>query len=44
VSDNKGHLFLELVDDENNFLEPSYAKDGMWLRYSAIQTCYVQEH
>lgn len=44
VFDDKGHLFLELVDDENNFLKPSYAKDGMWLRYSAIQTCYVQEH
>ena len=27
ASDDKGCLFLELVDDENNPLEASYAKD-----------------
>ena len=33
ASDDKGRLFLELVDDKNNPLEPSYAKGGTWLRH-----------
>ena len=33
VSDDKGCNFLELLDNENNLLEPIYSKDGTWLKY-----------
>ena len=33
ASDLKGHQFLELYDEDNNFLEPSYSKDSTWLKY-----------
>ena len=33
ASDDKGCLFLELVDNENNPLEASYTKDRTWLKY-----------
>ena len=29
VLNNKGQNFLELVDDENNLLEPTYSKRGI---------------
>ena len=29
----KGYQFLDLCDDDNNPLEPSYAKGGTWLKY-----------
>jgi len=33
ASDDKGRNFLELLDDENNLLEPTYSKGGTWLKY-----------
>ena len=33
VSDDKGCNFLELLDDENNLLEPIYSKGETWLKY-----------
>ena len=33
ASDNKGHKFLELLDDEDKLLEPTYFKGRMWLKY-----------
>jgi len=33
VSDDKGHNFLELLDDENNLLKLTYSKGGTWLKY-----------
>ena len=31
--DEKGHQFLELLNDNNNMLEPIYSKDSSWLKY-----------
>jgi len=31
--DNKGYNFLELLDDEDKLLEPTYSKGRMWLKY-----------
>ena len=31
--DDKGYLFLELVDDKNNPLEASYVKGRIWLKH-----------
>ena len=31
--DFKGQQFLELCDDNNNPIEPSYAKGGSWLKH-----------
>ena len=33
VSDLKERNFLELVDNNNNTLEPTYCKDGTWLQF-----------
>jgi len=33
VYDLKGQQFLELVDDDNNPIEPSYVKGGSWLKF-----------
>ena len=33
ASDEKGHYFLDLVDDDDNPLEPTYSKDSTWLKY-----------
>jgi len=33
VSDMKGRNFLELVDSDNNILEPTYSKGGTWLQF-----------
>jgi len=33
ASDLKGHQFLELYDEDNNSLEPSYSKGSTWLKY-----------
>jgi len=33
VSDLKGKQFLNLLDDDNNIIEPSYVKEGSWLKY-----------
>ena len=33
ASDDKGHHFLELLDDNLNPIEPSIAKGGLWLKY-----------
>ena len=33
ASDDKGHHFLELLDDNSNHIEPSIAKDRPWLKY-----------
>jgi len=30
--DLKGKQFLDLLDDNNNIIEPSYAKGGSWLK------------
>ena len=32
VSDLKGKHFLNLVDGDNNLLEPSYIRGGLWLQ------------
>jgi len=33
ASDLKGRNFLDLVDGDNNILEPTYSKDGTWLQH-----------
>ena len=33
ASEDKGHNFLDLLDDNNNSLEPTYSKDRTWLKY-----------
>ena len=33
ASNLKGQHFLELCDEDNNLLEPMYAKRGSWLKY-----------
>ena len=33
ASDWKGKHFLELLNDNNNIIKPSYIKDGSWLKY-----------
>jgi len=33
LSDEKGQHFLELLNDNNKPIEPSYAKGGPWLKY-----------
>ena len=33
TSDMKGKHFLNLVDNDNNTIEPSYIKGGSWLKY-----------
>ena len=33
VSDMKGRHFLELIDSNNNILEPSYSKGSTWLKH-----------
>jgi len=32
ASDLKGKLFLDLLDDNNNIIKPSYTKGGSWLK------------
>ena len=32
ASDLKGKQFLNLLDDNNNIIKPSYAKGGSWLK------------
>jgi len=32
-SDEKGHQFLELLNDDNKPLELTYSKGGSWLKY-----------
>ena len=47
ASDLKGWQFLKLYDDDNNPIEPLYAKEGLWLEYFGnilvIQTHFVQK-
>jgi len=33
ASDLKGKSFLDLVDGDDNILEPSYCKGGTWLQF-----------
>jgi len=33
ASDIKGKHFLNLVDNDNNIIEPSYIKDSSWLKF-----------
>ena len=33
VSGMKGKHFLDLVNNDNNTIEPSYIKEGLWLKY-----------
>ena len=33
ASDLKGRNFLDLVNSNNNILEPTYCKDGTWLQF-----------
>jgi len=33
ASDLKGKQFLDLLDSDGNDLEPSYIKDGSWLKF-----------
>jgi len=32
ASNLKGNQFLDLVDDDNNIIEPTYVKGGSWLK------------
>ena len=32
VSDSKGNQFLDLLDDDDNIIKPSYIKGGSWLK------------
>jgi len=32
ASDLKGNHFLDLLDNDNKFIEPTYAKGGLWLK------------
>jgi len=32
ASNLKGNQFLDLLDDDNNIIEPSYVKRGSWLK------------
>jgi len=32
ASDLKGNQFLDLLDNDNNIIEPSYVKGGLWLK------------
>jgi len=32
ASNFKGNQFLDLLDDDNNIIEPSYIKGGLWLK------------
>jgi len=32
ASNLKGNQFLDLVDDDNNIIEPTYVKEGSWLK------------
>ena len=32
ASNLKGNQFLDLLDNDNNIIEPSYAKGGSWLK------------
>jgi len=32
ASNLKGNQFLDLLDDDNNIIEPSYTKEGLWLK------------
>ena len=32
ASDLKGNQFLDLLNDDNNIIKPSYAKGGLWLK------------
>jgi len=47
ASNLKGQQFLKLCDDDNNLIELSYAKGGLWLKYFGnilvIQTHFVQK-
>ena len=41
MSEDKGHNFLELLDNNNNPLELIYSKSGTWLKfvmYKSIQS------
>jgi len=33
ASNEKEYQFLELLDNDNNLLEPTYSKGGSWLKY-----------
>ena len=33
ASDQKGQQFLNLVDNNNNSIEPSYINEGSWLKF-----------
>ena len=32
ASDSKGNQFLDLLDDDDNIIKPSYVKGGPWLK------------
>ena len=32
ASDLKGNQFLDLVNDDNNIIKPTYVKEGSWLK------------
>ena len=32
ASNLKGNQILDLLDDDNNIIEPSYAKEELWLK------------
>ena len=32
ASNLKGNQFLDLVDSDNNIIEPTYVKEGLWLK------------
>ena len=42
ASDLKGKQFLDLLDDNNNIIKPSYAKEESWLKvFSHLNSLYA---
>ena len=39
--DFKGKQFLDLLDDDNNIIKPSYTKGGSWLVFGHLNSLYV---
>jgi len=43
ASNLKGKQFLDLLDNKNNIIEPSYSKGGSWLKaIGHLNSLYVQ--
>jgi len=43
VLDDRGHNFLDLVDEDSNPLELSIANSSLWLKHLINSTCFALE-